>query len=118
MELHHLSFGKIDVLRRNIAEVIVDEGVNIDIEMEDEIHNCWLSIFTSSFSLLINKTNSYSTKFDALTQCGTLTEINKMAVFAPNKVAKLSADFAAAVPRSVDLNIEVFSNRADALAWL
>jgi len=118
MELHKLSFGKIGVLGSNIAEVIVDEGVNIDMEMVDEIHNCLLSIFTNSFSLLINKTNSYSTQLDALIQFGTLTAINKIAVFAPNKMAKLSADFAADIPSSAVLNIQVFTDRDNALAWL
>jgi len=118
MELHKLSFAKVAVLQSNIAEVIVDEGVNIDIKMVDEIHKCSLSIFTNSFSLLINKTNSYSTQLDALIQFGTLTAIDKIAVFAPNKMAKLSADFAADIPSSAVLNIQVFINRDDALDWL
>jgi len=118
MDLHKLSFGVIGVLRNNLAEVIVDEGVNIDIKMVDEIHKCLLSIFTHSFSLLINKSNSYSTQLDALIKFGTLKGLNKIAVFAPNKMAKLSADFAADIPSSAVLNIQVFTNRDDALAWL
>ena len=118
MELHKLSFCKVSVIRSNIAEVIVDEGVNIDITMVEEIHNCFLSIFSRSFSLLINKTNSYSTELDALIKFGTLTAINKIAVFAPNKMAKLSADFAADIPSSAVLNILVFINKDEALAWL
>jgi len=118
MELHELSFGKISVLQNNIAEVIVDEGVNVDIAMVDEIHNCLLAIFTNSFSLLINKSNSYSTQLDALIQFGTLAAIHKITVFAPNKMAKFSADFAADIPSSAVLNIQVFTNRDDALAWL
>lgn len=118
MELYYFSFGKIIILQSDIAEVIVDEGVDIDIKMVDEIHHCFLSIFPHSFSLLINKTNSYSTQLDALIKFGTLSVINKIAVFAPNKMAKLSADFAADIPSSAILNIEVFTNRGDALSWL
>ena len=118
MELHSLSFGKVKVLNSYIAEVIVDEGVNVDMKMVAEIHHCFLSIFTHSFSLLINKTNSYSTQLDALIQFGELTAINKIAVFAPNKMAKLSADFSASIPSSAVLNIQVFTDREDALAWL
>lgn len=118
MELHKLSFGKVGVLRHNIAEVIVDEGVNVDLVMVEEIHHCFLSIFTHSFSLLINKTNSYSTELDALIEFGKLENIDKIAVFAPNKMAKLSADFAADIPSSAVLDIQVFPNRNDAFTWL
>ncbi|MCW8834565.1 MAG: STAS/SEC14 domain-containing protein [Colwellia sp.] len=118
MELHEISFGKIIVLRDDIAEVIVDEGVNIDTDMVTEIHTCLLSIFANSFSLLINKSNSYSTQLDALIQFGELPAIDKIAVFAPNKMAKLSADFAADIPSSADLNIQVFTDRDEAFAWL
>ena len=118
MELHQLSFCKVSVIKADIAEVIVDEGVNIDITMVEEIHNCFLSIFSRSFSLLINKTNSYSTELDALIKFGTLAAINKIAVFAPNKMAKLSADFSADIPSSAELNIQVFTNRDVAFAWL
>jgi len=118
MELYKLSFAKVIVLESNLAEVIVDEGVNIDIEMVDEIHHCLLSIFTHSFLLLINKTNSYSTQLDALIKFGALPVLNKIAVFAPNKMAKLSADFAADIPSSAELDIQVFTNRDDAFSWL
>ncbi len=118
MELQKLSFGKINIIQANIAEIMIDEGVDISIEMVDEIHNYLLSIFTNSFSLLINKTNSYSTQLDALIKFGTLSAIDKIAVYAPNKGAKLSADFAANIPSSAVLNIQVFTKRDDALFWL
>ena len=106
MEFHKFSFGKIGVLRKEIAEIIIDEGTDINIAMVDEIHRYLLSIFTHSFSLLINKTNSYSTQLDALIKFGTLSTINKIAVYTPNKLAKRSADFAADIPTSTELNIQ------------
>ncbi len=118
MELQALSFVKISIVQANIAEIMVDEGVDINIEMVDEIHDNFLSTFANSFSLLINKTNSYSTQLDALIKFGTLSTINKIAVYAPNKWAKLSADFAADIPSSAVLNIQVFTNRDEALSWL
>lgn len=118
MKSIELSFVKINILQSDLAEIIVNDEVDINIKMVEEIHNYLLSTFTHSFSLLINKTNSYSTQLDALIQFGTLTAINKIAVFAPNKMAKLSADFAADIPSSAMLNIQVFTNKYDALAWL
>lgn len=118
MESYELSFCKIEILQKDIAEVIVNEGVDVNMDMVEEIHRCFLSIFIHSFSLLINKKNSYSTQLDALIQFGTLKSINKIAIFAPNKMAKLSADFSADIPSSAALNIQVFTNRDDALIWL
>ena len=118
MDVHQISFAKITVLRNDLAEIVVDNGVDINVKMVDEIHHCFLSIFSHTFSLLINKTNSYSTQLDALMQFGTLASINKIAIFAPNKMARMSADFSATIPSSKSLNIEVFIDRNDAILWL
>ena len=118
MDVHQISFAKITVLRNDLAEIIVDSSVDINVKMVDEIHHCLLSIFSDSFSLLINKTNSYSTQLDALMKFGTLGAINKIAIFAPNKMARMSADFSASIPSSKVLNIQVFIDRDDALIWL
>ncbi len=118
MELYKLSFCNVKVLQSDIAEVGVFEGVEVDLKMVKEIHQCFLSIFPHSFSLLINKSNSYSTQLDALMHFGTLPAIDKIAVFAPNKMAKLSADFSAEIPSSAELNIQVFIDRGEALTWL
>ncbi len=115
---HQFSFGKVRVLRHDLAEITVNEGADINIKMVDELHELLLSLFTNSFSLLINKVNSYSTKFDALSRFGQLPVIDKIAVFAPSKMAKFSADFAANIPSSMRLDIKVFSKREDALTWL
>jgi len=118
MEVHQISFAKICVLRDDLAEVTVDSAIDIDLKMVEEIHNVFLEIFSGSFSLLINKTNAYSTQLDALMQFGTLSSINKIAIYAPNKLAKMSADFSATIPSSAVLNIQVFTERTDALSWL
>ena len=118
MEVHQISFAKICILNSNCAEITVNPGVDIDLQMIDEIHQFLLSQFNHSFSLLINKSNAYSTQLDALIQFGTLSEIDKIAVFAPNKLAKMSADFSASIPSSSKLNIDVFTERDDAFDWI
>ncbi len=118
MELHQLSFAKISLIQTDVAEVMVDEGIEVNIEMVDEIHQAFTYIFNTSFSLLINKTNSYSTQLEALTKFGNYPTLNKIAVFAPTRMAQLSADFSANIPSSAKLNIEVFTNRDIALDWL
>ncbi|MDP7593712.1 MAG: STAS/SEC14 domain-containing protein [Litorilituus sp.] len=118
MEFFQISFAKVYLLAADLGEIVVDEGVDISVAMVDEIHQCFNAIFSGSFSLLVNKRNSYSTELEALIKFGTHTGIDKIAVFAPNKLAKLSADFAADIPSSEQLNILVFTSREEALAWL
>jgi len=118
MEVHSISFGIIQLIQDDIGEVIVNEGVDIDINMVNEIHQKFLDVFEQPFSLLINKKNAYSTQLDALIKFGELSAINKIAIYAPNQLAKLSADFSASIPSSALLNIDVFTDRDAALAWL
>ena len=118
MEIHQISFAKVCVLSNDLAEITVDCGADINLNMVNELHQLLLSLFCDSFSLLINKSNSYSTQLDALIHFGTLPAIDKIAIFAPNKLAKMSADFSATIPSSAVLTIEVFTERDDALEWL
>lgn len=118
MEIHQISFAKVCVLSNDLAEITVDSGADINLNMVNELHQLLLSLFCDSFSLLINKSNSYSTQLDALIHFGTLPAIDKIAIFAPNKLAKMSADFSATIPSSAVLTIEVFTERDDALEWL
>ena len=118
MEVHQISFAKIAVINSYLAEVTVNNGVDIDIDMVDEIHKALMSLLGHTFSLLINKSNAYSTQLDALIKFGSLPAIDKIAVFAPNKLAQMSADFSATIPSSQALNIQVFTEREEAMNWL
>ncbi|MDP2560647.1 STAS/SEC14 domain-containing protein [Psychrobium sp. 1_MG-2023] len=118
MEYHDLSFGKIFIINDDLAEVVVDGGIEITTTMVSEFHGYLLARFQHPFGLLINKTNAYSTEFNAQTQCGTLKQIKRIAIYAPTNMATLSANFMASVPRDVNIPIKVFNNRDDALHWL
>jgi hypothetical protein len=118
MDLYELSFAKIIILDDNIAEVVVNEGVTMDVEMVEQYHEFLLSHLRAPFSLLINKVNSYTYDFDAQNKLATLKEINAMAVVAYNQITRLITESLASYPREVRWNLKVFSNRDEALAWL
>ena len=50
-----LSFADINILREDIAEVIVHEGIEMDLAMVDEYHAYLQKHLQSPFSLLVNK---------------------------------------------------------------
>ena len=118
MDLHELPFAKIIILRDDIAEVMINDGVQMDVEMVEQYHDFLLSHLRAPFSLLINKVNSYTYDFHAQENLATLKEINAMAVVAYNRVTKIITETLASFPRDVKWNLKIFSNRDEALAWL
>jgi hypothetical protein len=59
-DLHELPFAKTIILDDNIADVMVDDGVVMDMEMIEQYHKFMLLHLRTPFSLLINKVNSYT----------------------------------------------------------
>ena len=118
MDLYELPFAKIIVLEKNLAEVIVNDGVEMNGDMVAAYHDFLLTHLEAPFSLLINKVNAYSYDFDAQENLATLPEINAMAVITYNRISKISTESLAAMPRSTKWNLEIFSNRGEALDWL
>lgn len=118
MDLHELPFAKIIILRDDIAEVMINDGVRMDTAMVETYHDFLLSHLHAPFSLLINKINSYTYDFHAQEKLATLKEINVMAVVAYKRVTRITTETLASYPRDVKWNLEIFSSRDEALAWL
>ena len=118
MDLHELSFAKIIILRDDLAEVMINDGVQMDADMVAQYHEFLLAHLRAPFSLLINKINAYSYNFEAQEKLATLKEINAMAVVAYNRVTRITTETLASFPRDVKWNLRIFSNREDALSWL
>jgi len=118
METHELSFAKINILQPDIAEVIVNEGVELNLAMVEEYHSFLLSHLQPPFSLLINKMHSYTYDFDAQQKLATLPEIHVMAVVAYNYITEKTTEVLASYPREQKWNLVIFSDRSEALDWL
>ncbi|WP_435627601.1 hypothetical protein [Candidatus Ferrigenium straubiae] len=118
MELHELRFGKIILLSSSIAEVIIDDGVEMDEAMVNEYHEFLIAHLQAPFNLLINKINSYSYDFVAQMNLATIGQIKAMAVVAYNRITERSTESLIATPRKAEWNIKIFSNREAAMQWL
>jgi len=115
---YELPFAQINILREDIAEVIINDGVEMDLNMVDQYHDFLLSHMQSPFSLLVNKVNPYTYNFHAQRKLATLKEINAMAVVAYNRVSELSTESLASIKRDIKWNLRIFSNRDGAYSWL
>ncbi len=118
MKICNLSFGKIVVLSKNLAEVIVDEGVLMDEIKVAEYHAFLLNSLESPFSLLINKKHSYCYTFSAQKNIAKLKQIKALAVVAHTSGGVMSTETLINVNGNYKLNIRVFYKREEAVTWL
>ncbi len=118
MKEYKLAFGTIIILEEQLAEVIIDEGVVIDEVVLDICHDFLLSYFKASFSILLNKKNSYSYTFEAQKILFNLKEVHRVAVLAATSGAYMSAETLIKMNESNHLNMQLFEKREYALEWL
>lgn len=118
MDLYELPYAKIIILQDDIAEVMINDSIVMDVAMVEHYHAFLLSHLRSPFSLLINKVNSYTYDFAAQIKLATLEEINAMAVVAYNRITEITTESLASYPRSKKWNLKIFLKREEALAWL
>jgi len=119
MEIHQLSFAQVIILHPDIAEVFINEGVEMNINMVKEYHNFLIAHLKSPFSLLINKIKSYSYDFEAQIYLANIKEINAMAVVAYSKATQYAThSLATGALKNTPWNLEIFQDRQTALTWL
>ena len=118
MSIHKLSFAEITILKPNLAEVIVDSYVEMDLTMVREYHDFLLTHLEHPFNLLINKIHPYSYTFEAQQHLATLSQINSMAVVAYNSFTEMSTNSLISIPKAIPWNIRLFKERKTALDWL
>ena len=118
MKLHELSFAKIIILQDDIAEVIINEGVEMDEPMVDAYHAFLREHLSPPIYLLVNKINAYSYDFNAQMKLATIDEIAAMAVVAYSRTTHLATDGLLKFPRKKQWNLKIFSDRESALQWL
>jgi hypothetical protein len=118
MNINKLSFGKAIVIDSSLAEIIIDEGIEMNLAMVTEYHN-WISQNLSDpCMVLVNRINSYTYSFNAQLALGSLEQIKAVAVVTNcDKVIK-TTEFLKTLPRENPWNPTFFSNRDQALLWL
>ncbi|GAA4893525.1 hypothetical protein GCM10023311_17620 [Flaviramulus aquimarinus] len=118
MGSYKLSFGTIKILQNNLAEVIVNDGLVMDLVHVDEYHDFLLTNLDAPFFLLINKKHSYSYTFEAQKVIGNLKEIKALAVVVGTNGGLMSTETLINMNKDDNWNIELFQKRDEALVWL
>ena len=118
MEIFELSFVKIIKLDDDLAEVIVNEGVNYDLDMLNDYHDWIRQNMKHPCYILVNRINTYAYTFDAIQKLGTIEEIKAIGMVVYTRASKVAAETLREFPKNRPWNSQIFNSRDDALAWL
>lgn len=118
MKILKLRFGEILVLNKNLAEVIINEGIVMDMDMVNEYHSFLLENFEAPFSLLVNKKYAYTYTFEAQREIANLPEIKSMAVVTHRYLTHMATDFLININSDNNWKIKLYRLREEALDWL
>lgn len=118
MELYELPFAKCIKLSDDTVEVIVNEGVEYDIDMLNQYHGWVKTHLKHPCYIMVNKINSYTYTFDVQRKIATIPEIKAVAHVVYNRASQVATEAMAELPRTRPVNYNIFSSREAALAWL
>lgn len=109
METYRLSFCTVNILTDNIAEVIIDDNIEVSMEMVEEHDKFLCSVFKGNFGVLVNKINTYSYSLEAKFIMGSVVRMKAIAsVFYSSQGMKSTQNIIE--KRSMDsLNLKLFS---------
>jgi len=112
---HQLSFATITLLTCNIAEIVVNENIEVSLEMSEELEAFLADSFTHDFGLLVNKINYYGFSFEAKLSIGSHANLKAIAIVNYNEESELSANSIVDLRKIDDWNLKHFS--AVDLGW-
>jgi hypothetical protein len=119
---HQLSFAKINLLNKNVVEVIVDQGVVISLEMSEEYDHLLSELFTNNFAILVNSVNQYDFSFEAKLSMASHENLAAIAVVTYDEESKKSVGEIAAMRELDGWNVRLFDGlnlgRQESLDWL
>lgn len=119
MQEYRLSFGVIRLLNDRIAEVVVDEGIEMTLENVAEYHEFLIEYLPENAGLLVNKVNSYTYNFEAQQHLFLLEKIIAHAVVVHSVSSRLATESMVQIQRSRQgMNLQLFDRFDAALQWL
>lgn len=118
MDLYELPHTKIIKLSDDVAEVIVNEGVEYDMKMVELYHQWIRDHMHHPCCILVNKVNSYTYSFEAQRKLATIPEIKAIALVVYSRASEVATESLVELPKSKPWNSKIFSDREKALQWL
>lgn len=119
---YNLSFGKINIINGNIAEVVINNNIEISLEMIEECEDFFSKHFSGNFGLLVNKINTYEYSFEAKLTIGLNDRLRAIAVVNYYDIGTKQTDKIIQLRKKDNLNLKIFSGLElgwqDGIEWL
>lgn len=114
---YDLSFARIIILENDLAEVIINESIEMTMTHLSQLRDTLKNILGSPYYLIINKLNHYS--YDFVTQCevGNSCDVKATAVICYSDTVIQTTRFLAKL-KDKEWNMQIFSNKENALNWI
>ena len=117
-----LSFGFINLISDNIAELMIDEGVVMSLEMCEEYDEFLLNYFEGPFAVLVNKIHNYTFTYEASLHVASVENLKAVAVITYDQLNLDKARDLLERRKHDELNVKNFSGlhmgRNKAIEWL
>lgn len=118
MELYELPFVKIIKIDDDIAEVIVNDGVDYDMQMAEQYEKWITDNMADPCYIMVNRVNSYSYSFEVQQRLGSIRQIRAIALVAYTRTSHMAAKALSERLTLTPRDSRIFDNREDALQWL
>lgn len=118
MELYELPHAKIIKHSDDIAEVIVNQGVDYDLVMVEAYHQWLRENMLSPCYIMVNRINSYSLTFAAQQKLAEIENIRAIALVTYTRSSKLASQILSQQWTLMPLDCEIFDSPMAALQWL
>ena len=116
------SFGQINLISPNIAEIIINKNIEITLELIDEYDALMAQHFSGNYAALVNRINPYSYSYEALLCVGSAQRLRAAAIISYGVENEQKTSDLTSVRHMDNLNIKEFSGlelgRDSAIAWL
>jgi hypothetical protein len=115
VNLEEIPFGLYREISPNIVEVIVDEGIEIDEDMQLLAESVLFEKYKGeSYCLLVNRKNNYSHAFSSMQKIPEFRNLVSIAIVVYSKLSKLSAE----THQNFQSNTQIFHEVTPAHTWL
>lgn len=115
---HDLQFARLIILEKDLAEVIVNEDIEITLDNIYRLRKVLGELLIAPHYLIINKLNHYSYEFNAQLEIGKSEKLKATAIICYSDSARQTTSFLSNITKDKKWNMEIFSNKEDAINWL
>jgi len=116
------SFGQINFISSNVAEIIINKNIEISLEIVDEYDALMAKQFAGNYAILVNRVNSYRYAYEALLCVGSAQHLKAAAIINYGTASEQRTKDLKSIRHMDNLNIKEFSGlelgRESAINWL